>query len=878
MSVSCRSTPSSARGRQSARRPAAPSRARALPGLVTPGSRGRCSASSRPAGSGCCAAARGRAPGRLRSEDLRPRGRSAEFAAPGPGWQRARYHSPDLLIAAASVEAIRRGDYQIVMGEIHLAVNTLDRGVFLSQHPHPERLRADIDADLPEPPSSRCCPRCGSREAAGEPRLLAAGRHRPGGRAVRSAKDFYLDFSLDPPASASAQVLPIGELVVEPGGGGLVVGPRDGQRALRHHRFLSARVMSAGDRAFRVLSARAPTCPRVTVDRLVLARESWTFPAAALGFARDVRTAAERFAAARRWAAGHGMPRFLFAKTPSEIKPFYVDLESPVLRRELRQGRPRGRGQARRHDHASPRCSPGPTTPGCRTPRATATRASCAWWPSTVAIRSRRRRRLRGGGEDIVMEALARDVRLAARVLARTPGFTAAAVLCLGLGIGATSAVFSVVEAVLLRALPYEEPERLVTVWGQGEDGELRPVSVPEFQDLSEQRGVFAGVGLAFANFSNLTGDGEPERVTVGKVSANFFSLLGVPTQLGRTFEPEEGTAGNHRVAVLSAGLWRRRFGADPGILGRRLTLGDEPYTVVGVLPDGFRYERLPEEPGLWAPAVFDPAKTPPRDFRNFGSPGAPRPWRHARARPGRAGGPRPPFPRRLPAVLPRQGVADPAHPPQGESGGGGACHSPGAPSGGRPAAPDRLLERRQPAARAGRGARQGGGAAHRHRRQPWQPGAPVPGRGPGARRSAAGRSGSSSPGGDVACLGRPRPGEAAAHRRDRARRRERRLHRRPRALDRRPRSASCRLCAPRGRRLRRRSGRGARPRGWAAAAIACAARWWWWRSALAVVVLVGGPGWWRGASCASLGEDPASVPAASSPSRSSPTGGPLPG
>jgi len=217
------------------------------------------------------------------------------------------------------------------------------------------------------------------------------------------------------------------------------------------------------------------------------------------------------------------------------------------------------------------------------------------------------------------MEAFARDVRLAVRALARTPGFTAAAVLCLGLGIGATSAVWSVVQTVLLRALPYEQPERLVAVWEQGKGPERLPVSAQEYFDLREKRGAFSEVALLVESFLNLTGDGEPERVTTGRVSANFFSLLGVPTQLGRTFEPQEGMAGNQRVAVLSAGLWRRRFGADRAILGRSLTLGDEPFTVVGVLPDGFRFQRFSAEPDLWTPIVLDPAKAPPRDVRLFG-------------------------------------------------------------------------------------------------------------------------------------------------------------------------------------------------------------------------------------------------------------------
>jgi lantibiotic biosynthesis dehydratase-like protein len=264
-----------------------------------------------------------------RSEDLRPRVLQ-EFAAPGPGWQKARYHSPDLLIAAPSVEAIRRGDYQIVLGEVHLAINSLDRWIFFCQHPDPDELRAAIDADLPEPSVIPVFPKVWNEAQA----TSSLGLPAPalGGRmdvALRSLKDYYLDFSLDPPGFPSSQLLPIAELVVEPGEGDLVVAPRDGRVHFDVVEFYQLVLMMQAIETFRVLPAGTYT-PRIAIDRVVVARESWAFPAGELEFAQ-APTAAERFAAARRWAGGHELPRFFFAKTPVERKPFYVDLESPVL-------------------------------------------------------------------------------------------------------------------------------------------------------------------------------------------------------------------------------------------------------------------------------------------------------------------------------------------------------------------------------------------------------------------------------------------------------------------------------------------------------------------------------------------------------------------
>jgi Lantibiotic dehydratase, N terminus len=264
-----------------------------------------------------------------RSEDLLPLVQR-EFAAPGPGWQKARYHSPDLLIAAPSLEAFRQGDYQAVLGEIHVAVNSLDRFAFFSQHPHPEELRAAIESDLPEPSLIPVFTKVWNHDTS----TASLGLWAPSvssrmNVALRSDKDFYLDVSLDAPGLSSSQLLPIGDLVVEPGGSGLVVRPRDGRVSFDILDFYQLVMMMQVLTAYRILPSSTYT-PRITVDRLVVVRESWHVPLSELEFAR-ASTADERFAAARRWARGRDLPRFLFAKTPGEVKPFYVDLESPVL-------------------------------------------------------------------------------------------------------------------------------------------------------------------------------------------------------------------------------------------------------------------------------------------------------------------------------------------------------------------------------------------------------------------------------------------------------------------------------------------------------------------------------------------------------------------
>ncbi len=211
------------------------------------------------------------------------------------------------------------------------------------------------------------------------------------------------------------------------------------------------------------------------------------------------------------------------------------------------------------------------------------------------------------------MQTLIQDLRYGARMLLKKPGFTLIAVLTLALGIGANAAIFSVINSVLLRPLPYPQPERLVWIWGTNPSADVKQetASLPDFVDWKAQSQSFAAMG-GLSNFSPiLTGDGEPERLTGAVVTDGFFATLGVSPQIGRWFTPDEDRPDNRRVAAISYGLWQRRFGGDPGIVGRKIILNGNPYLVVGVMPPGFKHPlpgmRLPVE--IWAPLGVDPAK-----------------------------------------------------------------------------------------------------------------------------------------------------------------------------------------------------------------------------------------------------------------------------
>jgi predicted permease len=199
------------------------------------------------------------------------------------------------------------------------------------------------------------------------------------------------------------------------------------------------------------------------------------------------------------------------------------------------------------------------------------------------------------------------DLRYGLRVLWKNPGFTVVAVLALALGIGANSAIFSVVNTVLLRPLPYRDPERLVMVWeDRSKQGYPRDTPAPaNFIDWRDQNQVFEGMAAIASQSFNLTGAGEPERIDGKRVSASLFPLMGVEPLVGRTFTPEEDQPGANRVVVLSHGLWQRRFGSDRKIVGQPLTLNGESFMVVGVMPPHFRFPAREDE--LWVPIAFSP-------------------------------------------------------------------------------------------------------------------------------------------------------------------------------------------------------------------------------------------------------------------------------
>lgn len=188
------------------------------------------------------------------------------------------------------------------------------------------------------------------------------------------------------------------------------------------------------------------------------------------------------------------------------------------------------------------------------------------------------------------MSDLRREIRQALRRMRRSPGFAVVVIVTMALGIGATAAVFSVVDGVLLRPLPYEEPGRLVMVWGS-ETGQRTGTwwaSYPDFRDFEEQSVTLAELAAWSNGNATLTGGGEPIEVDLTRVTHDLFPLLGVTPRLGRGFLPEEDAAGGAPVAMLSNGFWRDRFGADPAVVGRSIALDGRPHTVIGILPHDF--------------------------------------------------------------------------------------------------------------------------------------------------------------------------------------------------------------------------------------------------------------------------------------------------
>src|SRR6185503_4280517 len=199
------------------------------------------------------------------------------------------------------------------------------------------------------------------------------------------------------------------------------------------------------------------------------------------------------------------------------------------------------------------------------------------------------------------------DIQYGLRMLAKNPGFTAIAVLTLSLGIGANTAIFSVVNGVLLRDLPFPESDRIVTLWENNTtDGlEKDDVSPANFIDWRERQKSFEQLAFANPNGFDYVGDSEPITLRASLVSKGFVEVLGCHARQGRVFAPDEYEEGKDKVVVLSYGLWQQRFGGDPKIIGSKLTLDEEPRTVVGVMPPYFRLHLFDIDEEMWGPQVL---------------------------------------------------------------------------------------------------------------------------------------------------------------------------------------------------------------------------------------------------------------------------------
>jgi putative ABC transport system permease protein len=213
------------------------------------------------------------------------------------------------------------------------------------------------------------------------------------------------------------------------------------------------------------------------------------------------------------------------------------------------------------------------------------------------------------------LEALFRDVRFGLRMLLKTPGFTVVAVATLGLSIGANTAIFSLVNGVLLRPLPFPDAQRIIYIEGKNPAAGISEsnISFLDFTDWSQQTDLFASTAAYWTGSGQFGADGaEPERVPRAGVTTGFFSVLGVQPLLGRAFRPEEDHPYPQTVAIISHGLWKRRFGSDPNIIGKQVQISGSPMTIVGVMPPGFEY---PEQTQVWVPSAVNLSEEP-RDNR----------------------------------------------------------------------------------------------------------------------------------------------------------------------------------------------------------------------------------------------------------------------
>jgi hypothetical protein len=207
------------------------------------------------------------------------------------------------------------------------------------------------------------------------------------------------------------------------------------------------------------------------------------------------------------------------------------------------------------------------------------------------------------------MQSFLRNLRFASRMMMKSPGFTAAVVLTLALGIGANAAIFTVISALLLRPFPYRDPARLVSIEVRDQTKD-RGVNLIRYENLRDHAQSFAGIAAWANDTLNLTGDGDAVQATVARVTPNFFSLLGVNPQMGRAFSEDEGRPEGKQVAMLTNAFWQSYYHGDPSIVGRTIHLDENAYTVVGVLPANVPFEFVgPAD--VWTPRYFEFSQIP---------------------------------------------------------------------------------------------------------------------------------------------------------------------------------------------------------------------------------------------------------------------------
>jgi putative ABC transport system permease protein len=244
-------------------------------------------------------------------------------------------------------------------------------------------------------------------------------------------------------------------------------------------------------------------------------------------------------------------------------------------------------------------------------PRLGSARARLWYWQQvlslTVAFMVDRLRHTNTGSFRSKSDTMRHDLRDAFRTIVRSPSYSLITIAVLALGIGATSAIFSFVDGVLLRPLPYEEPDRIVWVWEKPPQGRRNSVSTENFLDWQRSNDVFEAMAAIGGGGVTMSGGTEPVQIPGQRVSAGYFDVFGARAALGRTFTPDEDQPGKDKVAVITYRLWQRQFAGDPGVIGRVVTFNGEPHTIIGVMPAASAFERGSQD--IWRPLAFRPAE-----------------------------------------------------------------------------------------------------------------------------------------------------------------------------------------------------------------------------------------------------------------------------